>query len=405
MHETDESGEITEAAAFVQPQYVPSDNDTKEAMKALRAELGLPNREAYINSLSSFIVACKTARAKGSDLIAFPGDKNFYTNMLFGRDVAVKTRAALLEKDLLKLVKNSSKGQARVYQFDGVNLTGRFSSKISWPVRVRDKKHPAENKGRLFTHKESRIRLGKRYDDCEARVKSLNKFYSSHRLVSSDGIYWSEVYRVFNDGRLDRGGRLYGDWQQMKEEKRLQMQIDDEAVVEIDITACFLFIASALDGAPITSNDPYDSIPWVTDTRTRDIAKRLVASIIATGVPRTKFPFHFRAEFSIPKTESLSDYQNPLLDTFPVLRSLTTNGLNIMFRESEVIFKTIEDLMAEGIAAYPVHDCLIVNEKHWEDAARKLLCNLKAIFGKMPWLTVDFSNGTKKVVDPNQLLE
>ena len=121
-------------------------------------------------------------------------------------------------------------------------------------------------------------------------MERLNKAYSSHPLASPDGTAWGGAYRIFNEGRLDRGGRIYGDWQQLNEGERLKLTVDGEPLAEIDITACFLFILSARAGCPISDKDPYKAIPWVVDKPSRDLAKILVAAIISSDGPLTRFP-------------------------------------------------------------------------------------------------------------------
>ena len=45
--------------------------------------------------------------------------------------------------------------------------------------------------------------------------------------------------RAFHEGRMDRGGRLYGDWQYLPAKERLKLRIDGSSVCEIDATARF----------------------------------------------------------------------------------------------------------------------------------------------------------------------
>ncbi len=397
----EEEGSILEADAFVHPIYKPKDVKTGNSVTEFLTLLGLSKRKGYLEALSSFIVACKTAAGKGGHLIAFPGSKHYYTGSLFGLDVAVKVRSALIKHDFLKLIERPRKGQSAVYRFDGVDLVGNFGSRESWPVRVREKKVlPHQQRGRLMTGNECVNKFQGRYRDAVCRVKKINKVYEAHPLVSPEGISWNGVHRVFNNGRLDRGGRLYGAWQQLKEEKRLTLSIDGDRVAEIDITACFLFITSALSGCHVVSQDPYKEVSWVKSKETRDLAKRLVSSIISTDGPLKQFPRGMRDEFGIPKKAHLKEYQEPILEAYPFLKSPKVGGMEIMYRESEVIFKTIEDLSEEGITAYPVHDCLIVREKDWKRTSSKLLENLKCYFGARPWLTVGLDGEKKFELDP-----
>ena len=250
-----DQNDLIEADAFVHPQYAPKNEATAELMRTLAKQLGLGERDVYVAALSSFVVACKTAHAKGSNLIAFPGDANYYAGAGFGYPAAKKTRDALIAQGYLEPFQKAQKGFAAVYQFGDIDLSGQFTSNITWPIRIRETKQPGQQKGRLLRRDECVRRFRSTFRDAEDRVKALNKVYAEHSLASSDGISWEGVHRVFNNGSFECGGRLYGDWQQLKEEKRLQLTIDGKAVAEIDITACYLFIASALSGHPIIDKD------------------------------------------------------------------------------------------------------------------------------------------------------
>ena len=97
------------------------------------------------------------------------------------------------------------------------------------------KENVLQKRGKLLSHKACSDRFGRPFLKAERRVNKINRTYSKHPLSSPDGLSYSGVIRGFNNGRLDRGGRLYGDWQLFSESKRLQMTINEKPVVEIDI--------------------------------------------------------------------------------------------------------------------------------------------------------------------------
>lgn len=400
--------EITlKADAFVNPYYHPHDDETEEKINSLARELGFPEKKKYAAALSSFIVACKVAEAKGSKLISFSGNANYYDRTSFGYPIAKSTRDALIEHGFLKAVQAQKKGSAIVYEVSNIDTSGSFTSKIPWPILVREKKKRTQSKGIILRREACKKRFRGSYREAECRMKKLNRFYAEHPLSSPDGNSWGGARRIFNNGSLSLGGRLYGDWQQLKEEDRLQLTIDGKPVVEIDITACFLFIASALSGMPVSGDDPYSQVNWVKDEQTRKLCKRLVASIISKDGPLKQFPQGVRGEFSIPSGPSgkhLDDFQGGILDTFPVLGSLSTTGLKVMYRESETVLAAIETLAENGIVAYPVHDCLIVPEENKEEAISTLLNQLQKDYGSAPWMTVGYSNGREEKINPENYL-
>ena len=71
----------------------------------------------------------------------------------------------------------------------------------------------------------------------ERRVQALNEFWFNHPLVMPNGHAGASVSRIYHDGRMDAGGRLYGLWTASGEDDRLGATIDGEPVCEIDICA------------------------------------------------------------------------------------------------------------------------------------------------------------------------
>ena len=292
------------------------------------------------------------------------------------------------------------RGQSIVYRANDLDIDGQFQSKEEWPVRVRESKERWENKGQSILKRHCRRRFGSAYREEEIRLEKLNRTYEAHPLKALDGTHWGSVFRGFNEGRLDRGGRLYGDWQQLKEIDRLKLTIDGEPVVEIDVVASFLFIVSAKDGRPVVSTDPYTDIPWVKDHRKRDLAKRLVSAIISKDGPLTKFPVGLRNDFSIPKKDKLADYTGTILATYHQLDPPAVSGMYAMFLESEAIIGAIEALIAKGFVSYPVHDCLLVAEKHKDVAIEEIWRQMDDRFGAKPWLKVSYGAGCEEFYDP-----
>ena len=123
-------------------------------------------------------------------------------------------------------------------------------------------------------------------------MKTINQVLFQHPLTALDERSWSVCKRIFNDGRLDRGGRLYGDWQNEKPHERLQFRIDGESVAEIDIKGSHLFFCHTLTGGkkPLP-DDPYEAVRFVSDAPSlRPLAKRLVSAILCKEGEVTRFP-------------------------------------------------------------------------------------------------------------------
>jgi hypothetical protein len=150
-------------------------------------------------------------------------------------------------------------------------------------------------------------------------------------LVTPEGETQCSLARLFNEGRLDCGGRLYGPWQSLKEAERLRLNIDGCPVCEIDLVGSFLFLGLTLSGAPMMDEDPYARIAFVrNDPTKRGLAKKLTLAVISVGEKLRKFPKGVRKEFDLQHGDNLDQYQNDILEVYPILEHLGVHGLELM---------------------------------------------------------------------------
>jgi hypothetical protein len=71
-----------------------------------------------------------------------------------------------------------------------------------------------------------------------------------------------QLYRPFNDGRWDRGGRFYGGWWiNLPKQYRQHITINDEPTVELDFSSYHLSMVYGLEGLEVPEGDLYD-IGW-----------------------------------------------------------------------------------------------------------------------------------------------
>jgi hypothetical protein len=84
----------------------------------------------------------------------------------------------------------------------------------------------------------------------------------------------ASLYRVFNNGRWDHGGRFYGGWwQRLPKADRKRLLIDGEEVVELDFKALHPRLCYHLTGQPLGHDlDPY-VLPGLVGEGVRPIVK------------------------------------------------------------------------------------------------------------------------------------
>ena len=109
-------------------------------------------------------------------------------------------------------------------------------------------------------------------------------------------------------------------------------------------------------------------------------------------------------------------YRSACHHVFPALKHLNTEYMNgpgfLSFHESEMLREAIEGLLSKGITSYPVHDCLLVEASHEEEAvdcyrstinayikSHCLEYNRPTVLDVMIPLTVEMSNQEKKYIE------
>jgi hypothetical protein len=237
------------------------------------------------------------------------------------------------------------------------------------------------------------------YTSSQSRIQSLNNFWVKHPLVLPSGHAAASVTRVFHDGRLDSGGRLYGSWTGMDQKShRLHCTIDDAPVVEIDINASQPTLLSSLLGYKLGGLgkggewfDVYNELSRLAMTgflmtkqddnirlldlikHNRTVAKGVVMALIGTGSSiKPKATPELAKDLGLTH-EGWIKFRDQLVATVPAFNDLEPrydkkgqldgyiNGPGFLsYHESEMMLSTLEHLMTAGIPAYSVHDSLIV---------------------------------------------
>jgi hypothetical protein len=274
--------------------------------------------------------------------------------------------------------------------------------------RQRDARR-ADKKAKLFLKStEARLLFGDLHRASESRIERLNAFWRKHPLVLLDGHAAASATRVYHDGRMDAGGRLYGAWTGLdKTTKRLHCTIDGEPICELDIRASQPTLFSSLLGYRMgglgkgdTWGDAYAELSslwavniWWADhdplinkidliRRNRKVAKGVVVALMGSGNPlKAKTSEELAIEHGLTQSGWLL-FRDTLIRTIPALECLEPrydkdgkltgymNGAGFLsYHESEIMMLTLERLMDQGKTAYPVHDCLMVKVSDAKQAA------------------------------------
>jgi hypothetical protein len=236
-----------------------------------------------------------------------------------------------------------------------------------------------------------------------------------HPLTSSTGEQWASAKRIFSNGALDEGGRVYGGWQNKKARDRLDFTIDGQAVCEIDVRASYLLLAYKLSGGNALNlgADPYMDIPFVRDRpEWRKLAKELTATMLSDSPHKARFPqgqttkegkvVSFRDRYGIPKRVPASFFYDQIREAFPFIGNMEDAGVRLMFEESKIILDAMLSLVSSQspVVVYPVHDCLICKRRDQDAVVEALRLAFLKHTGGVPYLEVEFNDRPPAVIDP-----
>lgn len=198
----------------------------------------------------------------------------------------------------------------------------------------------------------------------------------------------TDLYRVFNNGSFEEGGRFYGGWwQHAKKHLRRCITIDGQPTVEADFKGLHPAILFANHGLPIPP-DPYALVPGIADNETlRDHAKTTFLALLNAGKGGTGEPKDFdAAEHGMTKTA----FRQAVRDAFPMLPGIfgTGIGLRLQHEDSDLAERVMLHFADRDVAVLPVHDSFIIAARHRDELVRVMQGVFHDAYGQTPTVTV-----------------
>ena len=218
------------------------------------------------------------------------------------------------------------------------------------------------------------------YDDTEetrrlrAKVQELNSWIEDTDIAFEPSAHDKPVdvrarrlYRYFAKGDFKSGGRLFrGFWQTLPKPARLiGIRIEGERVVELDYSQLNPMLAYArVRGSP-PSGDAY-SLAGL--EQFRDGVKKVFNALLFDDGPRRSFPKGVGGFF--PVGTKIGDVVDAIREKHPTLESVlsTGAGFHLMYRESEIMMRVLEQLRHQAIVGLPIFDGVLVKASKAEAA-------------------------------------
>ena len=235
---------------------------------------------------------------------------------------------------------------------------------------------------------------GPAYSRAVQSVKQMNAMWLQHPLHlptthGSTEMYFASATRIFHNGNFDSGGRWYGGWTSLTRETRKHLTIDGEPVVEVDLNASLLTLLSCVVSQPMQCDDSWDDAYAVVAERlefeepyevSRAKVKQVIVELIGTGNPNKAESATNDKDSPFDDSETSKEQFNHIRDlchqAYPALLMLNKKDMNFIaalsFHEATIITQTMLKLKDMGVAAYSMHDGLIVKQSNADNTVSTL---------------------------------
>jgi hypothetical protein len=169
---------------------------------------------------------------------------------------------------------------------------------------------------------------------------------------------------------FDRHGRLYGGfWEDLPKDQRHLLTIGGEPVVDLDFASMFIQLAYCRQGATPCDGDLY-AIPGLEEYRQE--VKPLMVSLFFRYAEARRLPNGGKG--ALPDEWTMARFKAATSDFHPAIVPLfdTNVGFEMMALESEILAGILLELAANGVAALPMHDGIMVAESQKELAVETM---------------------------------
>ena len=270
------------------------------------------------------------------------------------------------------------------------------SEKPTWAEA--QKGAPPASKRVYFVPTARSKQLGKQIRDVNEWIASFDLTLCTDGLDSSRLPSWADarqrcLYRVFTHGRteFDRYGRMHGGfWINMPREERWRISLNDEPIVQLDVSAMFLRLLYAKEGVEPPKDDLYriDAVdvgygkrrasPAEAQALARQAVKTLINARLFDKGERKKYPRRkpddpLRLWPSPGKGEMKPDTMLAAIEQHhPAIKHHFGTGIGheLFLAESDIMLLALEKCREPRISALPVHDAILAPLSRHKQAAR-----------------------------------
>ena len=305
--------------------------------------------------------------------------------ILVASDVLYKKAGSYSEKKQ-STIEVTQKGLKLIHEF-GLKRSD-FRHKERKPVVLRARK-TSEDKKRNKPGKEIELPDTEDVRRVTEEVTRFNEFIAAQAIeyVGNRTDIDDErrtTHRVFNNGRMNEGGRLYGGfWQSLSgakdgkpDERADDICINDEHLVGLDYGQIALRMLYSFEGKQLEMEDAYVLDGWGPECR--EGMKKLINSMIndPTCEPKALKKL-FGKTYGLKVPELTEKAKQSIYKQHATIRSHFngTSTYRLFYEESNHLMRVLMKLVELDIPALPVHDCLYVRLSD-ENTVRQLMTDM-----------------------------
>jgi len=232
------------------------------------------------------------------------------------------------------------------------------------------------------------------------QLVTYNKYLKDSPRVSINGkaaVVGMSLYRVFNNGSFEQGGRFYdGIWQSVPSEQRCKITIDQEPTVELDYSTLNLTVLYHNElQKEIPDGDLYCLVDYGIGKKGDHVARKaakLAALIMLNAGSRVKAQYALTNVLNTmrAKEEDVPWNAKEIIDAFVIKHRVlkpyffTGHGLEMQRVDSEITERILGVCVEQDIPVLPIHDSYIVKQSDEGKLLDLMLSEYRAVTGFMP---------------------
>lgn len=185
------------------------------------------------------------------------------------------------------------------------------------------------------------------------------------------------VFRVFNRSSFSMGGRAYGWWQNIPKQWRAKLTINGKSTAELDYKALHPTMLYAERGLSLVG-DPYEIDGYARADTKRAFLVAINARTTGSAIGAIADELQCPRETATELLAAVKRKHSVIADAFG-----SDAGIKLMRKDSEIVIDAVKACLKAGINALPVHDSLIVAQRHASRTAEIMVAEFAKVFPRI----------------------